>query len=93
MCLALPALVVEVGGESAELRWAWADFSGLRRRVSLACVDAAPGDYVLVHAGMALAAIDREEAERLLAWATALDVEEHVPQNDEQQGRDHALPG
>lgn len=68
MCLAVPGQVVEVLGTEPELRWAKVDFAGLRREVSLACVpDAGPGDYVLVHAGVALARVDEAEAHALLA--------------------------
>jgi len=68
VCLAVPGLVVEVLGTDPELRWGWVEFSGLRRQVALACVpEAEPGDYVLVHAGIALTRIDGAEAARVLA--------------------------
>lgn len=68
MCLAIPGRVVELLGDDPELRWAWVEFSGLRQRVSLACVpDAEPGDFVLVHAGIALSRVDEDEARLTLA--------------------------
>lgn len=68
MCLAAPARLEQVRGE-AEFRTGIADFGGVRREVSLAFTPAAaPGDYVLVHAGFALEVVDeREAAERLAA--------------------------
>ncbi|MFO0918796.1 MAG: HypC/HybG/HupF family hydrogenase formation chaperone [Planctomycetaceae bacterium] len=39
------------------------DFGGVKKRISMACVpEARVGDYVLVHAGVALTVIDREAA-------------------------------
>jgi hydrogenase expression/formation protein HypC len=63
MCLAVPGLVQELSGDSAQV-----DFGGVRRRVATALVpDIAVGDYVLVHAGFAIQIIDVEEAQRTLA--------------------------
>lgn len=53
------------------------EFGGLRRQVSLACVpDAAIGDYVLVHAGVAISRINAEEAAKVLAALEELDLGE-----------------
>lgn len=48
------------------------DFSGSRRECAMACVPAAePGDYVVVHAGIAISKVDAEEAARALSeWAS-----------------------
>lgn len=64
MCLAIPALVVELkDGERAIV-----DIDGVRKEVSLALVDEiALGDYVIIHAGYALQRLDVGEAERTLA--------------------------
>lgn len=69
MCLAVPGLIIEVQESDNELlRTARVDFSGVVKSVSLACTpQAQAGDYVLVHAGMALETIDEEEARRTLA--------------------------
>jgi hydrogenase expression/formation protein HypC len=41
--------------------------------VSLACVpDARPGDFVLVHAGLAISFLDEDEARRVLAAVGAM---------------------
>jgi hydrogenase expression/formation protein HypC len=67
MCLAIPGRVDEVTDGDPDLRWAWVDFAGVRRLVSLACVpEARAGDYVLVHAGLAISVIDEDEARRVL---------------------------
>lgn len=68
MCLAIPGRIVEVQeNENELLRTARVDFSGVVKNVSLACTpQARTGEYVLVHAGMALETIDEEEARRTL---------------------------
>lgn len=63
MCLAVPAKVVALDGDQAEI-----DVGGTRNRVSLALVDdVSVGDYVIVHTGFAIARLDVEEAEKTLA--------------------------
>jgi hydrogenase expression/formation protein HypC len=50
------------------------DFGGVKKRCQMACVpEATEGDYVLVHAGVALTVIDRVEAERVLAALAEMD--------------------
>ena len=64
MCLAIPARIIEV----CEGDIALVEVGGVQRRISLALVDGvAVDDYVLVHAGYALAVLDLAEAERSLA--------------------------
>lgn len=64
MCLAIPALVRRrLAAEEAVI-----DAGGVEMRVSLALVpEAAPGDYVIVHAGYAISRLDAAEALRTLA--------------------------
>jgi hydrogenase expression/formation protein HypC len=77
MCLAIPGRVDDISGGDPDLRWAWVDFAGARRQVSLACVpDARVGDYVLVHAGLAISVIDEDEARRVLEAVGAMGAEE-----------------
>jgi len=59
MCLAIPALVVDLlPGALATI-----ELGGVRREVSLALLDdVSPGDYVIVHAGYALTRLDPDEA-------------------------------
>ena len=64
MCLALPALIVElIGAESAII-----DLGGVRKQISIALVpEAQPGDYVIMHVGHAIGRLDVEEAQATLA--------------------------
>ncbi len=62
MCLAIPAKVVSIDGQEADV-----DLSGITRRVSLQLVpEAKPGDYVLLHTGYAISLIDEDEAKETL---------------------------
>ncbi|MDY5716261.1 MAG: HypC/HybG/HupF family hydrogenase formation chaperone [Selenomonas sp.] len=65
MCVGLPAKVVNVKNGTAIV-----DASGARREVSAELLDELdPGDYVMVHAGIAIAKItsdDTTEAESFL---------------------------
>lgn len=64
MCLALPALVVQLCDDDQAV----VDLGGVRKQVSVALVpEARLGDYVIVHVGHAIGLIDPEEAERTLA--------------------------
>ncbi|HHW08602.1 MAG TPA: HypC/HybG/HupF family hydrogenase formation chaperone [Firmicutes bacterium] len=64
MCLALPGRIVEIGADRAGLfRTGKVDFDGLVKTVDLTCVpQAAVGDYVMVHAGLAISIVDEAEA-------------------------------
>jgi hydrogenase expression/formation protein HypC len=66
MCLGIPGEVLEVGMRDG-LRFGRVRFGGIVRSV---CFEyqptAAPGDFVLVHVGFAIAKLDRAEAAR--AW-------------------------
>jgi hydrogenase expression/formation protein HypC len=63
MCLAIPARVIEKRASDMAV----VEIAGVRREASLALVDAGIGDYVLLHAGIAIATVDRLEAEKTLA--------------------------
>ncbi len=79
MCLAVPGKLTEVTGGDDLTRVGRVDFGGVARDVSLAFVpDARPGDYVLVHVGLALTRIDADEAERLLEALQSLGAEPEV---------------
>jgi hydrogenase expression/formation protein HypC len=86
MCLAVPGQVKLIHEENPEFRTGVVSFDGLSREVNLTFVpEAVPGDYVLVHAGVAISAIDEEEARKVfeaLAEMEALelpDAEEETP--------------
>jgi hydrogenase expression/formation protein HypC len=62
MCLAVPALVKSVKGQSAVV-----DIEGVRREVSIQLTpEAKAGDYVLLHTGYAIGIIDPAEAAETL---------------------------
>ena len=64
MCLAVPGKVISEKGDGLE-RTGHADFGGVLREVCLAFVpEAAIGDYVIVHAGVAIARLDEAAAMR-----------------------------
>lgn len=64
MCLGIPGEVVALL-ERHGLKFAKVRFGGITREVCIEYVsDAAPGDFVLVHVGFALARIDAAEAAR-----------------------------
>ena len=63
MCLAIPALVVEI----LEHEQAIVDMGGVRKPISTALLEeVAVGDYVIVHVGFALSRLDPEEAAETL---------------------------
>lgn len=67
MCLAVPGKVVQWLEREAPFSRAEVEFGGIRRVCHMACVpDAELGEYVIVHAGVAIGKIDALAAERLL---------------------------
>ena len=68
MCLGIPGCVTRWVDRDPLMASAEIDFGGVKKRCQMACVpEANEGDFVLVHAGIALTIIDRVEAERVLA--------------------------
>jgi hydrogenase expression/formation protein HypC len=77
MCLAVPGKIVELLEADPPFASAVVEFGGVRRRVSVACVpEAAEGDYVMVHAGIAISRVNAEEAARVLQALRELDLDE-----------------
>lgn len=67
MCLALPGQLIEISPDEPMLRTGVVDFAGVRKSVSLAYLpDAKLGDYVVVHAGLAIGTVDEDEAKASL---------------------------
>ena len=62
VCLAVPARIIEIG----EHDMAMVEIGGVQRSVSLALIDAVVGDYVILHAGIAISKLDEEEARNRL---------------------------
>ena len=77
MCLAIPGRLIEIT-ETEGLKMGRIDYSGT---IHTACLeylpDVQPGQYVLVHAGFAISAIDEEEAQKTLELWRQL-AEEHA---------------
>lgn len=70
MCLGVPGRVVEVKDEFTAI----VDFGGVKREIDISLVDVKPGDYVIVHAGVAISKLDIEEAKELLnLWRQVLE--------------------
>ncbi|MEZ6043995.1 MAG: HypC/HybG/HupF family hydrogenase formation chaperone [Planctomycetaceae bacterium] len=66
MCLAIPGKVVRWLEREGTFAQAEVEFEGIRRIVHMACVtEAELGDYVVVHAGIAISRIDPAEAARI----------------------------
>lgn len=62
MCLAVPSLIKSVCGQTAEV-----ELSGITRQVSIVLTpDVKVGDYVLVHTGYTISAIDEVEAHKTI---------------------------
>ncbi len=64
MCLAVPGKVMEISEDKAKV-----DYGGVVREANISLVDAAVGDYVIVHAGFAIQLLDEQAAkESLELW-------------------------
>jgi hydrogenase expression/formation protein HypC len=75
MCLAVPGRIERIdAGDEPLFRRGQVSFGGITRQVSLACVpEAIVGDYVLVHAGIAISCIDETAARETLAYFDFID--------------------
>ncbi|MEW5725550.1 MAG: HypC/HybG/HupF family hydrogenase formation chaperone [Thermodesulfobacteriota bacterium] len=69
MCLAVPALVLEVRPDQMAL----VDHGGNKREISLfLCEDVGPGDYVIIHAGFAIHKVDEAAARETMEYLEQL---------------------
>jgi hydrogenase expression/formation protein HypC len=63
MCLAVPMRVKSIG----ESGTATVEFGGIRKKVNIQLLnDVKNGEYLLIHAGVAIEKVDEKEAERML---------------------------
>ena len=62
MCVAYPGKVLSIENNHARV-----DFTGSVVPVNISMVSVEPGDYVLVHAGMAIQKVETEEAKEWIA--------------------------
>jgi len=66
MCLAVPGRIESVVDDDPLMRSAKVNFGGVVKVVNISCVpEAIVGNYVIVHAGMALSCIDEAEAAKV----------------------------
>jgi len=73
MCLGIPGKVVRWTNQEGAFAQAEIEFDGVRRQCHMACVrEAAEGDYVIVHAGIAISRLDPAAAQRVLDELAAL---------------------
>ncbi len=73
MCLAVPGKVVSVVEGDPAFRTGQVDFHGVRKTVNMAFApEAEAGDFVLVHAGVAIARVGAEEAARTYDYLVAI---------------------
>lgn len=66
MCLAVPGKIISIDRTTPELTMAKVDFGGIVKNICIQWLEVTEGDYILAHAGMAISAIDAEEAR--LTW-------------------------
>ena len=69
MCLGIPGEVLEIRAGDLGLAMGTVRFGGAEREVCLAYVpEAQVGDYVIVHAGMAIGKVSEEEAREVFGY-------------------------
>jgi hydrogenase expression/formation protein HypC len=69
MCLAIPGEIQSISGGAALERTGAIRFGTIEKEASLAFVpEAVIGDYVLVHAGVAISIVQQEEARRIFEY-------------------------
>ncbi len=67
MCLGIPGQIVEIVDETFQI--AKVDVSGVKRGVNIALLaeeGVAPGDWVLINAGLAIRRLEADEASQIL---------------------------
>ncbi len=79
MCLAIPARVMKIKGNTAEC-----DFGGVTRNVNIEMVEVEVNDYVIVHVGYAIEKMSEKEAkETIELWKHILEMEEEEWEEEE----------
>lgn len=82
MCLGIPGRVIAWIDHDAVFGRALVEFGAARRECHMACVpDAKIGDYVIVHAGIAITRLNEDEAQRTLDAFVAI-ADETLGQNE-----------
>ncbi len=86
MCLGVPGKVVEWANTDSVFASARIEFAGLTRVCSMACVpEAQIGDYVVVHAGIAISRIDEAAAKLAMQELETMDLAEEFEQMKQSQ--------
>ncbi|MEY4195137.1 MAG: hypothetical protein RLZZ226_1505 [Pseudomonadota bacterium] len=74
MCLAIPGQLICIHDDTAAGSSGTVRFGAVLKEVNLFCTpEARVGDYVIVHAGLAITVLDEEEARAVLDTVAALD--------------------
>lgn len=77
MCLAVPGQLLSIEGDDPLTRQGRVAFAGIVKQANLAYVPLAKaGDYLLVHAGFAIAVIDEAEAVKTLEYLAEFEPED-----------------
>jgi hydrogenase expression/formation protein HypC len=84
MCLAIPGQVIRWLNRNGAFAQAEVAFDGVRRICNMACVlGVDEGEYVIVHAGVAISRVNEDEAKRTLEDLARLSnmesEEKHLP--------------
>jgi hydrogenase expression/formation protein HypC len=80
MCLAVPGQVREIVGDDALTRIGKVAFAGIVKEASLTLLpEVTIGDWVLVHAGVAITILDEAAAQRTMAYLEALETPSDEP--------------
>lgn len=83
MCLAIPGKITEITAQLDEtFRTGKVSFGGIFKEVNLCMVpEAAVGDYVMVHVGVAISKVDEEEAHKIFSYLKEMgEVDELEPE-------------
>lgn len=74
MCLAVPGAIVAIVDDAPLTRQAKVSFGGIVKTISLVFLpEAQVGEYVLVHAGVAISVVDETEALKTFEYLKEID--------------------
>lgn len=74
MCLAVPGRIIDLTDESSLTRSGRVSFGGVTKNVNLSTVpEATVGDYVIVHAGLAISIVSSDEAAKTINYFSQLE--------------------
>lgn len=74
MCLGIPGEILETHASDLGVRMGTVRFGGADREVCLEYVpEAAVGDYVIVHVGVAISQVSEEEAREVFGYLRAME--------------------